>query len=84
MKYIKTYEKYVSVKPDFIEGDYAICVDNKDQEHNIDIGQKYLIKQIYLNDVGHYMCRIDTPNTPGLYCFRFKSEQEVNQDKYNL
>lgn len=90
MKYLKTYEYEKSHKklPNFKEGDYVICIDNENSI--LTEGMRYLVRKIYENTDGHYVCKVKSKlgkigETLGTFsCVRFVPEIEYNMQKYNL
>ena len=88
MRYLKTYEKSKKDAPNFEEGDYVICINNEDSV--ITEGMRYLIRKIYKNSDGYYVCKVKSElgkigETLGtFYCDRFVSEFKNDVSKYNL
>jgi hypothetical protein len=87
MKYIKTYENSKN-PPNFKEGDYVICLNNEDS--CLTENMRYLIKKIFKNEYGHYVCKVNSKlgkigETFGTFaCHRFILEIEYNTNKYNI
>lgn len=87
MKYLKKYENSKN-KPKFNEGDYVICIDNDDSI--LTENMRYLVKKIFKNKNEYYVCKVSSKlgkigETFGTFsCDRFKSEIEIDTQKYNL
>lgn len=88
MKFLKKYEESKKdEEPNFKEGDYVICIDNEDSV--LTEGERYLIRKIFENKYG-YVCKVTSKlgkigETLGTFsCDRFKSEIEIDTQKYNL
>ena len=86
MKYVKKYENLKKGPSNFKEGDYVICIDNEDSI--LTEGMKYLVKKIFKNVNGYYVCKINGKsigeNLGTFLCDRFISQIEYNTNKFNL
>lgn len=88
MKYLKKYENSKKDEPNFIEGDYVICIDDEDSILTKDM--IYLVKKIFKNKNGYYVCKVKSKlgkigeNLGTFSCDRFMSEIRNNAKKYNL
>ena len=85
MKYLKKYESSNEDIPNFKEGEYIICIDNRTSI--LTEGMRYLVEKIFKNKYG-YVCKINGKSLGeklGTFsCDRFISEIEYNKQKYNI
>jgi len=87
MKYLKKYENSKKGTK-FKEGDNVICIDNG--YSTLTENMIYLIKKIFKNKDGYYVCKVSSKlggigETFGTFsCDRFIEEIEYNTKKYNI